>query len=81
MDWGHIGALNYEGDRRKLYVFGLVDGRSRMSYLEFAHSQRFETFVRCHVRAFSAFNGLSREVFYDNLASAETEHNVERPTK
>ena len=67
VDWGHFGALNYEGDQRKLYAFALVDGHSRMSYLEFTHSQCFETFVRCHVHAFTAFNGVSREVFYDNL--------------
>jgi transposase len=67
VDWGHFGALSYEGDQRKLYAFALVDGHSRMSYLEFTHSQCFETFVRCHVHAFAAFNGVSREVFYDNL--------------
>ena len=67
VDWGHFGALNYEGDQRKLYAFALVDGHSRMSYLEFTHSQCFETFVRCHIHAFTAFNGVSREIYYDNL--------------
>jgi transposase len=74
VDWGHFGALHYEGDQRKLYAFALVDGHSRMSYLEFTHSQCFETFVRCHMHAFAAFNGVSREVFYDNLATAVAEH-------
>jgi transposase len=74
VDWGHFGTLNYEGDQRKLYAFALVDGHSRMSYLEFTHSQCFETFVRCHIHAFAAFNGVSREVFYDNLATAVAEH-------
>jgi len=41
VDWGHFGTLNYEGDQRKLYAFALVDGHSRMSYLEFTHSQCF----------------------------------------
>jgi hypothetical protein len=45
-----------------------------MSYLEFTHSQCFETVVRCHVHAFAAFNGVSREIYYDNLASAVAEH-------
>ena len=31
VDWGHFGALNYEGDQRKLYAFALVDGHSRMA--------------------------------------------------
>jgi len=39
-----------------------------MAYLEFTHRQCFETFVRCHVHAFAAFHGVSREVYYDNLA-------------
>jgi len=30
--------------------------------------------VRCHVHAFTAFNGVSREIFYDNLATAVAEH-------
>ena len=74
VDWGHFGALDYSGDARKLYAFALVDGHSRMSYLEFTHSQCFETFVRCHIHAFTAFNGVSREIYYDNLATAVAEH-------
>ena len=53
VDWGHFGVLNYSGDQRKLYAFALVDAHSRMLYLEFTHSQSFETFVRCHMHAFA----------------------------
>ncbi|MGA2329401.1 MAG: IS21 family transposase [Bryobacteraceae bacterium] len=73
VDWGHFGALDYEGDTRKLYAFALVDAHSRMLYLEFTHSQSFETFVRGHIHAFQFFNGTSREIFYDNLATAVAE--------
>ena len=73
-DWGHFGALDYEGDKRKLYAFALVDAHSRMLYLEFTHGQSFETFVRCHIHAFQLLNGTSREIFYDNLATAVAEH-------
>ena len=41
-----------------------------MLYLEFTHSQSFETFVRCHVHAFTALGGVAREIAYDNLATA-----------
>src|ERR1035438_69553 len=51
-DWGHFDSLDYQGDQRKLYAFALVDGYSRMQYLEFTHSQSFGTFVRRHVHAF-----------------------------
>ncbi len=60
--------------KRKLYAFALVDAHSRMLYLEFTHSQSFETFVRCHIHAFSALGGVAREIAYDNLATAVAEH-------
>jgi transposase len=74
VDWGHFESLDYHGDQRKLYAFALVDGHSRMQYLEFTHSQSFETFVRCHVHAFQMLNGIARELWYDNLATAVAEH-------
>ncbi len=74
VDWGHFGALDYQGDKRKLYVFALVEAHSRMLYLEFTHSQSFETFARCHVHAFTALGGVAREIAYDNLATAVAEH-------
>ncbi len=73
VDWGHFGALDYEGDRRKLYAFVLVDCHSRLLYAEFTHSQCFETFARCHIHAFRAFGGVSREVWYDNLLAVVAE--------
>lgn len=74
VDWGHFAALDYSGDQRKLYAFALVDAHSRMLYLEFTHSQSFETFVRCHIHAFTALGGVAREIAYDNLATAVAEH-------
>jgi transposase len=74
VDWGHFGTLDYAGDKRKLYAFALVEAHSRMLYLEFTHSQTFETFVRCHVHAFTALGGVAREIAYDNLATAVAEH-------
>src|SRR5215468_1302109 len=74
VDWGHFGVLDYSGDKRKLYAFALVEAHSRMLYLEFTHSQSFETFVRCHIHAFTALGGIAREIAYDNLATAVAEH-------
>jgi transposase len=74
VDWGHFGALDYSGDKRKLYAFALVECHSRMLYLEFTHSQSFEAFARCHIHAFHALGGRSREIWYDNLATAVAEH-------
>ncbi|MBV9611586.1 MAG: IS21 family transposase, partial [Acidobacteriaceae bacterium] len=74
VDWGHFGALLYNGNPRKLYAFCLVESHSRKMYLEFTHSQSFETFVRCHIHAFETFGGCAREIWFDNLASAVAEH-------
>jgi transposase len=74
IDWGHFGALVYTGATRKLYAFCLVECHSRKVYLEFTHSQSFETFVRCHIHAFEAMTGIARELWFDNLATAVAEH-------
>ena len=58
IDWGHFGALDYAGTPRKLYAFCLVECHSRKLYVEFTHSQSFETFVRCHLHAFAAMAGM-----------------------
>jgi transposase len=62
IDWGHFGALLYNETPRKLYAFCLVECHSRKMYLEFTHSQTFETFIRCHIHAFEALGGCAREL-------------------
>jgi len=52
----------------------MVEAHSRMLFLEFTHGQSFETFVRCHIHAFSTMGGVAREIAYDNLATAVAEH-------
>jgi len=74
IDWGHFGALLYQGHARKLYAFCLVECHSRKLFVEFTHSQSFETFVRCHLHAFQFLGGIARELWYDNLATAVAEH-------
>ncbi len=74
IDWGHFGSLDYQGDKRKLYAFCLIEAHSRMLYVEFTHRQSFETFVRCHQHAFRVFQGVGRECWYDNLLTAVAEH-------
>lgn len=74
IDWGHFGVLSYQSHLRKLYAFCLVECHSRKLYVEFTHSQSFETFVRCHIHAFHYLGGVARELWYDNLATAVAEH-------
>src|SRR5919205_370204 len=65
IDWGHFGSLVYDGAPRKLYAFCLVECHSRKLYVEFTHSQTFETLVRCHIHAFHAMGGVAQELWYD----------------
>jgi hypothetical protein len=51
-----------------------VECHSRKLYLEFTHSQCFETFVRCHIQAFRFMGGIARELWFDNLGTAVAEH-------
>ncbi len=74
IDWGHFGALDYQGDKRKLYAFCLIEAHSRMLSVEFTHSQSFETFVRCHQHAFAILGGVARECWFDNLLTVVAEH-------
>jgi transposase len=74
VDWGHFGALVYDGNPRKLYAFCLVECHSRKMHVEFTHSQSFETFARCHIHAFDSMGGCAREIWFDNLATAVAEH-------
>ena len=52
----------------------LVECHSRKMYLEFTHSQTFETLVRCHIHAFEAMGGVARELWFDNMATVVAEH-------
>ena len=42
VDWGHFGALDYSGDKRKLCAFCLIECHSRRLFVEFTHRQTLE---------------------------------------
>ena len=68
VDWGEFGDVF--GDGVKIHCFAMVMAFSRMIYVEFTRSEKFEDFVRGHENAFRYFGGAPRECWYDNLASA-----------
>ena len=41
MDWGHFGALDYNGASRKLYAFCLIECHSRKLFVEFHAQSKF----------------------------------------
>lgn len=71
VDWAEFGDVF--GDGVKIHCFAMVLCHSRMLYLEFTRSERFEEFIRCHENAFKFFGGAPRECWYDNLTTAVTD--------
>ncbi len=71
VDWGEFGDVF--GTGIKIHCFAMVLAHSRLVYLEFTRSEKFEDFVRCHENAFKFFGGVPRECWYDNLTTAVTE--------
>jgi hypothetical protein len=46
VDWGHFGALVYNGATRKLYASCLVESHSRKMYLEFTLAETLDQLSR-----------------------------------
>jgi hypothetical protein len=59
--------------RRPLMAFVLVLSFSRQMFLRFFLDARMENFLRGHLGAFAAWNGVPRIILYDNLRSAVLE--------
>jgi transposase len=73
VDWGHFGHLTIGRARRPLMAFVMVLAWSRQIFLRFFLDARMESFLRGHVAAFEAWNGVPRILWYDNLKSAVLE--------
>ena len=73
VDWGHFGHVQIERAKRPLMAFVMVLSFSRQIFLRFYLNQRMDNFLRGHVAAFDAFQGVPRVLLYDNLRSAVLE--------
>src|SRR5271170_7712456 len=73
VDWGHFGHLVIGRARRPLMAFVMVLSYSRQIFLHFFLDARMESFLRGHVAAFEAWQGVPRVLLYDNLKSAVLE--------
>jgi hypothetical protein len=72
VDWGEFGDVFHDGS--SIHCFVMVLCYSRLIYIEFTRSEKFEEFIRCHDNAFRSWGGLvPQECWYDNLASAVTD--------
>ena len=73
VDWGHFGHIRTGKAKRPLMAFVMVLSWSRQIFLRFYLNQQMENFLRGHVAAFQAWQGLPRVLLYDNLRSAVLE--------
>lgn len=73
VDWAHFGHLTIGHAKRPLMAFVMVLSYSRQIYLRFSLDARMENFLRGHVGAFTAWQGVPRILLYDNLKSAVLE--------
>ena len=69
-DWGHFGHLVIGRARRPLMAFVMVLSFSRHIFLRFYLDACIENFLRGHLGAFAAWQGIPRVILYDNLRSA-----------
>ena len=73
VDWGHFGHIEIGKAKRPLMAFVMVLSWSRQIFLQFYLNAQMENFLRGHVAAFDAWNGLPKVLLYDNLKSAVLE--------
>ena len=62
------------GGERKVYVFSMVLGYSRMQYIEFILDMTASTLMHYHLHAFSHFGGIPRRIKFDNMKTVVIEH-------
>ena len=77
IDWGHFGEIRIGRARHTLMAFVAVLSYSRRIFLRFYLGAQMENFLRGHVAAFSAWEGVARVLLYDNLKSAVLERQGE----
>jgi len=73
VDWGAFGSIRIGRGVRALSGFVMVLSYSRAIFALFTLDQTLESFLRGHVEAFAAFQGIARTLVYDNLRSAVLE--------
>lgn len=71
VDWGEFkyGSL-------KLHAFVAALGFSRYCYVEFVDDEKIETLIRCHQNAFEFFDGVPKNILYDNMKTVVIKRNA-----
>ena len=74
-DWGECGTITVAGETKRLYLFVLVLGYSRMCYARFTTSTKQPALFDCLQRAFQTL-GAPRELLVDNMKQCVDHHDV-----
>ena len=67
VDWGHLGTIDINGQRRNLSGFTFTLGYSRAMMAEAALDQTLGTLLRMHEEAFRQLGGVPEEILYDRM--------------
>ncbi len=70
VDWVEFCRQLLDGNLQKLYAFIMVLGFSRFPFVKFTTSMSSEVLLACHQMAFRFFNGVPKEILYDNMKTA-----------
>lgn len=65
VDWGEVGFVETEADRKRLSGFVLTLGYSRALFADLATDQKLGTLLRMHEAAFEELRGVPHEILYD----------------
>ena len=71
VDWGVVRR-----GKQSLSAFVASLGWSRYCYVEFVTDERFETLKVCHENAFTYFQGVPKEILYDNMKTVILQRNA-----
>jgi transposase len=73
VDWGDFGTVDVAGGQRRLSLFAMVLPWSRGGFGRFTRDQRMDSLLRSHEEAFEFFEGVPRQILYDNMKSVVIE--------
>ena len=73
LDWGECGRVLEDGTSKKLYVFVMLLGFSRMLFIRFTTSTRQHVLFECLKQGFECL-GIPRRLLIDNLKQAVDSH-------
>ena len=62
------------GEVVKVYLFVATMPYSQYSYVEPTHDMKMDTFIRCHVRMYKYFEGVTTRLVCDNLKTGVVNH-------